>query len=417
MTKKAKGKSAGKPHARKTPKNPAAIELQGLPEPAPEIRFNPVLCIVAAPDQEVWSLSLDERLRRQFARAGLDEIVSDEAAAKHNGPVILVRGDAAIDQALIPVLLKRPNFLLLSDDPASPTPVAASVRGGDVARAVEVLRGSKAFAGEKLLARAPSQLDMDSWTSLHERETPYASIVTAGNRKALEWRLFRATREAPSDMITRRLWPVPAFHAARLLARLGATPGMAGTVAAVLAIAALWFFARGQFAPGLLAAWAMAFVRTIDGGFARATLASGKWRGRFDRILDFVHPPLCYAAWGFGLLATGTQWSDGLFRGVLAIALLGQVLQRMIDVAAIKWLGLDIHTWRPFDTAMRQVTAPGNPNLVLLTLFAAFARPDWGLLAVALWTVASLGLLAVQMAQGLRAKRTMGALASWMAKP
>lgn len=417
MATKAKGKSADRPHAKKTPKNPAAVEVQGPPEPAPQIRFNPALCIVAAADQEVWSLSLHERLRRQFAKAGLGEIVNDETAGRHNGPVVLVRGDAAIDQALIPVLLKRPNFLLLSDDPASPVPVAASVRGRDVARAVDILRGSRAFAGEKLLARAPSQLDMDSWTSLHERETPYASIVTAANRRAVEWRLFRAAREAPSDIITRHLWPVPAFHATRLLARLGATPDMARIAVAALAIAALWFFASGQFVSGLFAAWAMTFVRTIGGAFARATLASSGWGDRFDRILDFVHPPLCFAAWGFGLLATGTRWSDGLFWGVLAIALLGHVLQRMIDVAAVKWLGLDIHTWRPFDTVLRQFTAPGIPNLVLLTLFAAFARPDWGLLAVALWTVASLGLLAMQMEQGLRAKRTMGALASWMAKP
>ena len=104
----------------------------------------------------MWSLSLAERLRKQFAMAGLAQTVSEEEAVTHNGPVILVRGDAVIDQPLIPVLLKRPNFLLLSDDAANPSPVAASVRGSEVSRTIEILHGTKSLADAKLLARAPA---------------------------------------------------------------------------------------------------------------------------------------------------------------------------------------------------------------------------------------------------------------------
>jgi hypothetical protein len=81
--------------------------------PRQEIHFTPVLCIVGTPEQKLWALTLAEILIKQFARAGLNETVSEEEASKHNGPVILVRGDVVIDQPLIPVLLKRPNFLLL----------------------------------------------------------------------------------------------------------------------------------------------------------------------------------------------------------------------------------------------------------------------------------------------------------------
>jgi hypothetical protein len=417
MTTRARTKSARKTAAKKTPKNPEVIRAQRPPGPAPEIRFNPVLCIVSAPEQYVWSLSLCDRVKEQFAKAGLDEVVSDEAAGKHNGPVILVRGDAAIDQLLVPVLLKRPNFLLLSDDPTNPSPVAASVRGRDVARTVEILRGARTFAGEKLLARAPSQLDMDHWTSLREPQTPYARIVTAGNRRAMEWRLFLGTRKAATDLISKHLWPVPAFYATRLLARLGVAPNLARTTTAALAVVALWFFFWGQFAPGLLAAWAMTFVHTLDETLTHTTLASSTGGDYFDRIINLVHPPLCYAAWGFGLQATGTPWSEGMLWGVLAVTISGYVLQRLIEGTLMKWQGVDIHTWRPFDTRARQVTAPGNPNLVLLSLFTALARPDWGLLAVAIWTAICLCLLAVQTAQALRAKRTAGVLTSWLAKP
>jgi hypothetical protein len=53
----------------------------------------------------------------------------------------------------------------------------------------------------------------------------------------------------------------------------------------------------------------------------------------------------------------------------------------------------------------------------LLTLFTALAKPDWGLLAVAAWTVICLGLHVVQLLQAFAAKRSTGPLISWMTKP
>ena len=71
------------------------------------------------------------------------------------------------------------------------------------------------------------------------------------------------------------------------------------------------------------------------------------------------------------------------------IAILGgYVLQRVMEGIAIKWLGLEIHIWRPIDTLFRQITARRNPNLVILTVSVLFGRPDIGLIAVAVWTVA-----------------------------
>jgi hypothetical protein len=185
---------------------------------------------------------LGDGLKKQFTDAGLDGIVGEEVASKHNGPVILVRGDAAIDQRLIPVLLKRPNFLLLSDDPGNPTPVAANVRGRDVARTVEILRGAKAFTGEELLARAPSQLEVDARTSPRERQAPFARIVTPGNRGEIELLQFQETQGLATN--------VPTSYATRLLARLGVRPDIVGIAIAALAVAALWFFFKSQFALG-----------------------------------------------------------------------------------------------------------------------------------------------------------------------
>jgi hypothetical protein len=99
---------------------------------------------------------------------------------------------------------------------------------------------------------------------------------------------------------------------------------------------------------------------------------------------------------------------------VIAAILGGYFLQRLMEGVAIKWLGLEIHIWRPIDTLFRQITARRNPNLVILTVLATFGRPDQGLIAVALWTMVCLMLHAIQLAQALLARRH-GPLVPWMA--
>jgi phosphatidylglycerophosphate synthase len=345
-----------------------------------------------------------------IAKAGLNQTV---VKMWRRTVVDLVR--VLIDQPLIPVLLKRPNFLLLSDDAKNPLPVAASVRGADVSLVLEILRGAKPFAGAKLLARAPSQLDMDFWKSLRS-VNPYAMIVSPEIKSAVEWRMFMGTYKGATDLITKHLWPVPAFYATRFLAPLGVTPNMVTAIAALLTALAFWFFLNGQFIPGILAAWAMTFLDTVDGKLARTTLTSSKWGDYFDHGIDLIHPPFWYVAWGLGLLATGTQWSNEVFWSVIAAILVGYILQRVIEGIAIKWLGLEIHIWRPIDTLFRQITARRNPNLLVLSFFTAMAKPDWGLFAVAAWTVICLALHAFQMVQAFSFRRTAGSLNSWMTK-
>ena len=406
MTTKAKTKT------RKT-KPVAVAETASVVEKAP-ISFTPVLCLLGDGTPHVWSLTSRERLLRQFSKEGLTETLDEEKAAAHHGPVILVRADAVIDQPLIPILLKRPSFMLLGDDGKSP--IAATVRGADVVHTAEILRGATPPSG-KLLARTPAQLGNDFWKALRKRETPYAMTVTPENRSAVEWRMFMGTYKGATDLVTKHLWPVPAFHTTRYLAAKGVTPNMVTTVGAIMTALAFWLFLQGQFIPGLIAAWAMTFLDTVDGKLARTTLTSSKWGDVFDHGIDLIHPPFWYIAWAFGLVATGTTWSDTLFLSVIACILGGYVVQRLIEGISIKWLGLEIHIWRPIDTFFRQITARRNPNLILLTLGTLVGQPDWGLLAVAAWTVICLLLHAIQLLQGFALKKRSGPLISWMVKP
>jgi phosphatidylglycerophosphate synthase len=227
--------------------------------------------------------------------------------------------------------------------------------------------------------------------------------------------MFMGTYKGATDLVTKHLWPRPAFLVTRWLALRGITPNMVTLIGAIMVFLAFWFFLNGQFGLGLLAAWFMTFLDTVDGKLARTTLTSSKWGDVFDHGLDLVHPPFWYVAWGLGLRQTAYALDSRTFWIAIAAILGGYILQRLMEGFSIKWLGLEIHIWRKIDTVFRQITARRNPNLVILTAFTLSGRPDWGLIAVAWWTVICLVLHGLQLLQALFAQRS-GPLESWMAK-
>ena len=359
---------------------------------------------------------MPERLREQFRRAGLTREITTEDLAKHQGPAILVNANGVLDQPLIAALIKRPNLALLSEKETGSKVLAAHVRSGDVAAVITAMQDGTALHRPGLLMRAPSDMDVNFWSTLRKRETPYALPLTDSNKTDVEWRMFMGTYKGATDLVTKHVWPRPAFHVTRWLAPRGITPNMVTTVGAIMTVAAFFLFLYCHFALGLLAAWAMTFLDTVDGKLARTTLTSSKWGDVFDHGIDLVHPPFWYFAWGYGLIVWGINWSSQLFWGTMIVILGGYVVQRLMEGIAIKWLGLEIHIWRKIDTVFRQITARRNPNLILLTLGTIIGRPDWGLLAVAAWTGICLLLHAVQLLQAFATKK-QGPLTSWMTRP
>lgn len=364
----------------------------------------PVLCVLDAPARTLFGLTMKQRLERQFTRAGISS-----SGGAHAGPAIVVRGDAAIDQPLVQALVASPDLMLMDNEGAAPLAVHARQGLADEAR--QVLMGNP-LSAEFRRAR-PMELRAHFWKALRKREVPYAIAVTDINQPAAEWRMFMGTYKGATDLVTKHVWPVPAFHTCRLLAPLGITPNMVTSVAAVMTVLAFWLFMQGHYGWGLAAAWFMTFLDTVDGKLARLTLTSSKWGDVFDHGIDLVHPPFWYLAWALGLTQWGIAWSTSLFWWVTGAILGGYVLQRVMEGIAIKWLGLEIHIWRPIDTYLRQVTARRNPNLILLTVFTLAGRPDLGLIAVALWTVVCLVLHGVQLMQAFAAKKK-APLTSWM---
>lgn len=406
--------------AKDKPKNKSTASSEQKLSEMP-FRADPVICFVPRDGGRIqlWGMSLRERLEIQFAREGVTEHIEPEVVKGHNGPVILLPEDSIIDPPLIPAIVKRPDFVLLSDDEAEGRPIAVHARGADAGMALNAMENSEDLSDTSgLFVRRPSELTAVFWDKLRKREVPYARAVEPETPDALEWRVFMGTYKGATDIVTKYLWPRPAFYVTRWLAPTSITPNIVTALSAVCVVLAFWLFWEGYYITGLAFAWMMTFLDTVDGKLARTTLTSSKWGDIFDHGIDLIHPPFWYAAWALGLAVVGLPWKPDVFAIVLGAIIGGYILQRIMEGIAIKVLGLEIHIWRPLDTFFRLITARRNPNLVILTVVTILAgRPDFALELVAWWTVICLLLHGIQLVHALVVKSREGKITSWMTEP
>ncbi len=380
---------------------------------ASPLRFS----IVGRFETKVWTKLPGERLRRQLAQQGITEEVEEKALPREPGAVLLLRADAVLDGPVLAGLVAAPNVLLSASDPAERAALAIHAPAGLASAAAAVLRaGTAQWAPEPLYRADPEALCSAYWKGLRKKEIPYALRLTPDNRQAVEWRMFMGTYKGATDFVTKWLWPRPAFYVTKICAATGLTPNFVTFLSLLLVLGALYGFWIGLWLPALAAGWLMTFLDTVDGKLARITLTSSKFGNAFDHGIDLVHPPFWYVAWAVGLQASAHPLSDSLLWWSLGTILAGYILQRVLEGLSILFFDIEIHIWRPIDSAFRQITARRNPNLALLTLFTLAGRPDWGFLAVAIWTGVCLLLHGLQLLQARIAWRRDGALKSWMAQ-
>jgi phosphatidylglycerophosphate synthase len=157
----------------------------------------------------------------------------------------------------------------------------------------------------------------------------------------------------------------------------------------------------------------MTFLDTVDGKLARVTVNSSHFGHLFDHIIDLVSPPLWYLVWGFGL----ASWQPGLplsLNAAFCLIFIGYIAGRLAEGIFKHFLEPSgIFCWRPVDSYFRLITGRRNPNLILLTLGLLAGRPDLGLLAVTVWTLASSVFLVVRLLMGFCKRLRSGPLRSW----
>ena len=399
----------------------------------------PTAWILESPESgavRIWGLSPAERQRRLLQRAGCRAIrilgPEDDIPDPAPGSVVIARADAVIDERLIVGLVEAEDTVLSvarrsvgeAPDHTDQAPHRVDTRwGGAVAAHVDASRaratllllraaasGSSDEPAAGLRVAGPSDLASAYTVKLRKFDPPYVYPAISENVRTVEDRVFSASYKGVTDLITKWLWPRPAAAVVRVLARRGVRPNTVTAISWLLTIAATVLFWEGAFGLGLLCAWGMTFLDTVDGKLARVTLTSSPIGHVLDHGLDNVHPPFWYFAWGVGLAGIGWQ---GAMEPVTGTVVIGYLVGRGLEATFLLKFQIETHCWRPIDSLFRTITARRNPNLILLTVAALGGRPDLGLLMVAIWTVVSIGFHVERVVQALIEKSRGVSIQRW----
>lgn len=371
----------------------------------------PAIRLVGASERRIWGLDGRERLRRSIERAGFDPRADDTG----NGLAIL-RSDYIYDESLIRALLDQPGMALRDDGTGATRIVAAHIPAASVAT-VSQDDPDAATRDAGLKAVGSVELAGNYNSNLRKRAKPFLLPLETTPRVELEQATFSGAYKGATDFVTKFLWPWPARQVTRWCAGLGITPNLVTFVSLLLVILAFWLFWTGQFALGLVAAWGMTFLDTVDGKLARVTLTSTKLGEVFDHGIDMVHPPFWYWAWYVGLALVPDTVDSAWLTVSLWVIVAGYVLGRVEEGIFIARFKIELHIWRPVDYWFRTITARRNPNLAILTVAVICNAPAEGFVAVAIWTVLSLVFHLVRIAQAFLTKAGGGVIRSWLTEP
>ncbi|MFN2375716.1 MAG: CDP-alcohol phosphatidyltransferase family protein [Candidatus Binatia bacterium] len=374
-------------------------------------------CIVGNSSVLLWGIDGATRLERQLRAAGLDLVTRDEPAEGYDS-VLLVRGDVLFDERVLRRLLQEPGILLVTAGNPSPDCVAAHVESALAARALAVLErkeavGAAVTALPGVVIETPASLCPGHGGPLLKASPVVVLPIRPGQATALEDLLFDGSYKGVTDLVTKWVWPRPARAVTRLCAEHAVSPNAVTAASYALVVAVLVLFAQGHFAMGLVLAWIMTFLDTVDGKLARVTVTSTPAGHYLDHILDLVHPPFWYLAWGYGVEAHVVEVCTLQF--VFAAIFAGYIAGRLAEGAFDALLaGFSMFSWRPVDSYFRLILARRNPNLLILTGFALAGRHREGLVAVAAWTVISAVVLVMRLAQAAWERGRGRPIPSWL---
>lgn len=364
----------------------------------------------------LWGLSPRQRLERVLRRAGVVDFLENLESIPAQSSVLLIRGDYLYDDRVINRLIETTDVVLQAGPDGARVAVAANVPSNCALQAWEILNGRSAETSlPGMRTEIPETLSSSYQERLKKSDPPFVLPITEINRRELEQRLFAWSYKGVTDLVTKWVWPRPAQWSTKVCVRFGLSPNQVTFIGFVLAIIATVLFARGRFGWGLLAGWMMTFLDTVDGKLARVTITSSRFGHLFDHVIDLVHPPVWYVAWGLGLGVSHVGSPEISLNITLWVIIGGYLVGRLVELVFKKCLGpFVIFCWRPVDSYFRLITARRNPNLILLTTGAVIGHCDFGLLAVAFWTGLTSLFLIIRLGMAGFTRIASGPLRTWL---
>ncbi len=369
--------------------------------------------IVGSAVTPIWGLTGDERLRRLFGTKGIPATLIDagETAALDGeaDSVIVIRGDHVFEATLVVNLMANPGTVLCLEDGR---PMAFHVAVADQAAAVAAIVAGALPPALAASLRVVHPKDLSFNNQLRKRATPYVLLISDEQRVQIEEQVFAGSYKGVTDFVTKHVIPRAVLWLTRVAAAVGMRPNHVTTVGLILTILATWLFHEGHFGAGLVCAWSMSVLDSVDGKLARVTLDWSKFGDFYDHSIDLIHPPFWYWAWMVGV---GAAFASHPYATLAIWAIMaGYVAQRVLEIAFMLMFRIEIHIWRPVDSWFRLITARRNPNLAILTVATLVGRPLEGILLVAFWTVVSLVVHAFQILQAAVHKARGLVIESWL---
>jgi phosphatidylglycerophosphate synthase len=366
---------------------------------------------------KIWGRDVAMLLEQLLVRQGLEPLPSDEEALLTDGSIAIFRVDYFFDRSAVKLLLASPGSAIVewrSSGRAQPLAVLCAAYDADRWRALilgEPRSKEDLPQGTELIdaAKPPTVFE----DQVRKRSHPLILAVNEMTCDEIENRTFELAYKGVTDIVTKYVFPRPAFYATQLAAKLGVKPNAVTAASLLLVVVVLDLFAQNELALGLCAGFAMSFLDTVDGKLARVTQTSSTFGNYFDHVIDMVHPPLWWIAWWWGV-GTGLDPQPGWWNAAGIAVFAGYIALRLQEWNFIATFGVRLHTWRRWDSRFRLISSRRNPNLILLSVATLGGRPDLGLAAVALWTLGCLAIHGVRWMQAWLEVRRSGPLSSWL---
>lgn len=369
--------------------------------------------IINSCEHQLWGLSQQQRISKTINKASHLTQMPESAQARASEQILLLRADYLIEANVIKKLMQQHHAVLISSCDGLPAAVWTTL--DNYTSALTLLQ--KQTKADNFTPFTAQQLTGGYDPQLRKYDLSYVVRLTADNLSVLEQYLYDKSYKGITDLVTKWWWPTPARFVVKLCTQWRISPNSVTACGWILTILAGYAFYLGAYSLGLVSAWLMTFLDTVDGKLARVSLQSSQLGHVMDHALDIIHPPIWYWCWAIGLGVADIEFiglNVTLFEwGVVMLA--AYVLGRVFEGLFQWWfVHASIFCWTRLDSYHRLITARRNPSLIIMTLAVILASPSAGFVGVVLLAVLSTALLALRFVMGCLSVLTNRPIHSWL---
>ena len=364
---------------------------------------------------QLWSVSQHKRIHKLMAKIGEFKPIKHLSDLMSTDKILIINAKYLFDANVFAKLVAHTQGILTNS--TGQVPAAAWVDATEVDEVLPKLtQVSKDFGAISIFT--PQELTGGYDPRLRKFDLSHVVEVTAEDQEIIENYLYDKSYKGITDLVTKWFWPYPARWAVRKCVALSISPNMVTSVGWLLTLFTGFAFYYGYFMVGLISAWIMTFLDTVDGKLARVTLQSSKIGHVMDHGLDIIHPPVWYWCWAVGLQLDqltlfGFTWPVMHWFWLMFGAYVGgRIFEGLFQLL---FNDISIFCWRPIDSYHRLITARRNPCLILLTIAMAMLNPVWGFIWIIAWTIISTLLLGIRFIWACTVRLFKGPLESWIA--